>query len=177
PQWAATLIGIGDSEEKLARKDEELRLANHVIVASTFTRSTLAESPHARNIDIVSYGAPPTDDRDLLNCAGKLRILFAGSLGQRKGLSYALRAVELLGPEYCELTLLGRKAVTHCRVLDEAVRRHRWLPSLSHAEVLREMRAHDVVLFPSLFEGFGLVITEAMSQGTPVITTPHTAGP
>jgi glycosyltransferase involved in cell wall biosynthesis len=28
-----------------------------------------------------------------------------------------------------------------------------------------------------LFEGFGLVILEAMAQGTPVITTPHTAGP
>jgi len=34
-----------------------------------------------------------------------------------------------------------------------------------------------VLLFPSLFEGFGLVITEAMSQGTPVITTDRTAGP
>jgi glycosyltransferase involved in cell wall biosynthesis len=39
------------------------------------------------------------------------------------------------------------------------------------------MRQHDVLIFPSLFEGFGLVITEAMSQGTPAITTPHSAGP
>ncbi len=39
------------------------------------------------------------------------------------------------------------------------------------------MREHDVFVFPSLFEGFGLVITEAMSQGTPVITTDRTAGP
>ncbi len=39
------------------------------------------------------------------------------------------------------------------------------------------MRAHDVLVFPSLFEGFGLVVTEALSQGTPVITTPHTCGP
>ena len=39
------------------------------------------------------------------------------------------------------------------------------------------MRANDVLLFPSLFEGFGLVMTEAMSQGTPVITTNRTAGP
>ena len=36
---------------------------------------------------------------------------------------------------------------------------------------------HDVLIFPSLFEGFGLVISEAMSQGTPVITTERTAGP
>ena len=39
------------------------------------------------------------------------------------------------------------------------------------------MREHDVFVFPSLFEGFGLVITESMSQGTPVITTDRTAGP
>jgi glycosyltransferase involved in cell wall biosynthesis len=39
------------------------------------------------------------------------------------------------------------------------------------------MREHDIFVFPSLFEGFGLVITEAMSQGVPVITTDRTAGP
>jgi glycosyltransferase involved in cell wall biosynthesis len=39
------------------------------------------------------------------------------------------------------------------------------------------MQRHDVLVFPSLFEGFGLVIVEAMSQGLPVITTSHTAGP
>jgi starch synthase len=177
PEWAATLTGASDSEEKLARKDDELRLANHVVVASTFTKATLAESPHSREISVIPYGAPPTHDSELLNCPGKLRILFAGALGQRKGLSYALRAVELLGREHCELTLLGRKAVSGCRVLDDATRKHRWIPSRSHNEMLNEMRAHDVLLFPSLFEGFGLVITEALSQGTPVITTPNTGGP
>ena len=39
------------------------------------------------------------------------------------------------------------------------------------------MERQDVLVFPSLFEGFGLVILEAMSRGLPVITTAHTAGP
>jgi glycosyltransferase involved in cell wall biosynthesis len=39
------------------------------------------------------------------------------------------------------------------------------------------MAEHDIFIFPSLFEGFGLVILEAMSQGLPVITTPNTGGP
>jgi glycosyltransferase involved in cell wall biosynthesis len=39
------------------------------------------------------------------------------------------------------------------------------------------MRQHDVFVFPSLFEGFGLVLTEALSQGLPIISTPNTAAP
>ena len=39
------------------------------------------------------------------------------------------------------------------------------------------MRNHDVLLFPTLFDGFGLVITEALSQGIPIITTINSGGP
>ena len=177
PEWTPTLTGARDSHEKLARKDEELRLATHVVVASTFTKSTLAQAPHQRPVTVIPYGAPPAATNEIAKGGARLKILFTGSLGQRKGLSYALRAVELFGERNCELTLLGRKAAEGCRPLDQAVRDQRWLPSLSHERVLLEMRLHDVLIFPSLFEGFGLAITEAMSQGTPVITTAHTAGP
>jgi len=40
-----------------------------------------------------------------------------------------------------------------------------------NTDILKLMASQDVFVFPSLFEGFGLVITEAMSQGTPVIST------
>ena len=103
-------------------------------------------------------------------------MLFAGSLGQRKGLSYLLAAVERLAG-HVELTLLGSKTVEGCDALDAAVRIHRWIPSLPHAAVLEEMERQDVLVFPSLFEGFGLVILEAMSRGLPVIATSHTAAP
>ncbi|OLB45204.1 MAG: hypothetical protein AUI00_00050 [Verrucomicrobia bacterium 13_2_20CM_2_54_15] len=177
PEWTPTLTGARDSHEKLVRKDEELRLATRVVVASTFTKSTLAQAPHQRPVKVIPYGAPPAATNEIAKGGARLKILFTGSLGQRKGLSYALRAVELFGERNCELTLLGRKAAEGCRPLDQAVRDHRWLPSLSHERVLLEMRQHDVLIFPSLFEGFGLAITEAMSQGIPVITTAHTAGP
>ena len=177
PEWTPTLTGARDSNEKLARKEEEVRLATRVVVASTFTKSTFAQAPHQRPITVIPCGAPPAATNEIAKGAAKLKILFAGSLGQRKGLSYALRAVELIGKKNCELTLLGRKAADGCRPLDQAIRDHRWVPSLSHERVLVEMRQHDVLVFPSLFEGFGLAITEAMSQGTPVITTAHTAGP
>jgi starch synthase len=176
PEWASTLTGTLDSAAKLARKDEELRLATRVIVASTFTKQTLAESPCTAKVDIVSYGAPSAVSREIAKSSRRLKVLFAGSLGQRKGLSYLLKAIESLKGA-AELTLLGRKVASGCVPLEFAVRTHRWLPSLSHGAVLREMRDHDVLVLPSLFEGFGLVILEAMAQGTPVIATEHTAGP
>lgn len=176
PEWAATLTGARDSAEKLARKEEEAKLADRIVVASSFTRQTLAAAGFNAAVEVVPYGAPPVRQNEIVAGAGNLRVLFVGSLGQRKGLSYLLRAMDLLGSG-CELTLLGRKTISHCRVLEAAVAKHRWIPSRPHHEVLRVMQQHDVLVLPSLFEGFGLVILEAMAQGLPVITTPHTAGP
>ena len=175
PEWAATLRGNLDSEEKRARKDEELALADRIIVASEFVRATLQKAgPLTAPVSVIPYGAPPSVPvrRQSRKPGGKLRIIFVGSLGQRKGVSYLLQAVDQMGTKV-KLTLIG-KPVSHCRPLDKALRTHRWIPSLSHNEVLDEIRRHDVMVFPSLFEGFGLVILEAMSCGVPVITTPHT---
>jgi glycosyltransferase involved in cell wall biosynthesis len=76
-----------------------------------------------------------------------------------------------------DLTIVGRKTGGACSALDHALSIHRWIPSLPREKILEEMRRHDVLVFPSLFEGFGLVVTEALSQGLPVITTSHTCGP
>jgi len=179
PQWAVTLTGTLDSPEKLARKDEELKLADAVFVASSFTKKTIESAPGVSHkpVHVISYGSPLSSPvAASARTGGKLKVLFVGGLGQRKGLSYLLKAVALLG-ESVELTLVGMKTAENCAPLNDALKRHRWIPTLPHDEVLREMRQHDVFVFPSLFEGFGLVLLEAMSQGLPVITTEHTAGP
>jgi len=45
PEWASTITGLNDSDEKLSRKDGELGLAHEVFVASSFTANTLGEFP------------------------------------------------------------------------------------------------------------------------------------
>lgn len=178
PQWSSTLQGGSDSDDKLARKESELILADKIFVASTFTKETLKMAPFkTAEVHVIPYGAPRVSSNDL-NSSGAcpLRVLFAGALSQRKGLSYLLAAVKRLG-RHVELTLLGAKPALDCAVLNQALRVVRWIPSLPHGEVLMEMQRHDVLAFPSLFEGFGLVILEAMSQGLAVITTPNTVGP
>lgn len=196
PDWAMTLSGLSDSPAKLARKDEELALADVVFCASTFTRDSLRLFPGGLKapVHVVPYGAPCAEgagDRgqavSLLTCpvspvpsspvsCSPLKLLFVGGLSQRKGLSYLFEAVDRLGGAV-ELTVVGRRPAEPCAALDRELRKHRHIESLPHAGVLAEMERADVFVFPSLFEGFGLVLLEAMSRGVPCITTPHTAGP
>ena len=178
PEWACTLTGLADSRAKLERKDQELQLADQVVVPSEFVRSTLLEhGVTAAPIAVVPFGSPQPLAVPPHPCStGPLRVLYVGSLGQRKGLSYALNAVMELGSQVT-LTLIGRPTVPGCKPLEEALERHRWIETLPHAQILEQMRQHDVLLFPTLFDGFGLVITEALSQGLPVITTTNSGAP
>jgi len=175
PQWACTLSGLGDSAAKLARKDQELALADVVMVPSGFVRATLEHQLITpASIHVVPFGAPPPlASAPVTPSHGPLRLLYVGSLGQRKGLAYALEAVAELGTQV-SLTLIGRPTSAHCAPLNAALERHRWIPTLPHAQILEQMRQHDVLLLPSLFEGFALVIHEALSQGLPVIATANT---
>ena len=180
PDWMPTLTGFMDSEEKLLRKDEELKLADKIFVASKFTADTLSEFPGSlAPIEIIPYGFPKVGAKreyPSFNSKRKLKLLFVGGLSQRKGIADLFAVAEQL-KEHVELTVVGKKATDNCPALNIALSKHKWIPSLHIEDVLKLMREQDVLVFPSLFEGFGMVITEAMSQGTPVITTDRTAGP
>lgn len=181
PEWRPTLLSFGDSELKLAHKDEELRLADKIFVASQFTANTLKDYPgKLAPVEVIPYAFPPVVNSRVYNTVSAtkpLKLLFVGGLSQRKGIANLFTAVDNL-KNHVQLTVVGKKVSDQpCIALDTALAKHRWIPSLSHDAVLQLMREHDVLVFPSLFEGFGLVITEAMSQGTPVITTGRTAGP
>ncbi len=179
PQYATTLGGFRDSDAKLRRKDEELRLADHVFVASRFTESTLRDHPTlTAPVHVIPYGYPTPGPAKRFDGSPKnpLRLLFVGGLSQRKGIADVLTVADQLSADVV-LTVIGRGDLNQCPALSTALPKHRWIATLPHDQILQQMRDHDVLLFPSLFEGFGLVITEAMSQGTPVITTDRTAGP
>ena len=178
PEWGMTIGGFNDSEEKLNRKDEELLLADKIYVASTFTKKTLELFPQKLNdIEVIPYGFPPVNKyRVYIPFDGrKIRVLFVGGLSQRKGISYLFESVKGLESKI-DLTVVGSGNIESCHILKQELEKVNYIPSLPHEEVLKLMSEHDLLIFPSLFEGFGLVITEAMSQGTPVITTERTCG-
>ena len=178
PEWAVTMQQLTDSQAKFNRLDEEMALADNVIVASKFTASnlSLANIPH-KKIAIIPYGSPipVSETAPIENNSRTLRVLFVGSLTQGKGLSYMFRAANLLKGKIA-LTVIGRR-ISPCAALDRQLEQCRYIPSLQHNGVLQEMQQHDVLVFPSLCDGFGLVILEALSQGIPVIASTNCGGP
>jgi alpha-maltose-1-phosphate synthase len=154
-------------------KDDELRLADTVFVASQHVRRTLDGVVPDEKIRVINYGAPPVQPpKEISRSSGvPLKVLFVGALIQRKGIGYLLDAIERLGSEV-ELTLIGTRFAPNTRV-DAACRRWRWFETLSHGEVLDVMMHSDVLVLPSLSEAFGLVVTEALACGLPVIITPN----
>lgn len=178
PDWAETLTGLGDVSRKLARKDEELAAADTVFVASSFTKDTITAFPGAvRDVRVIPYGAPPPTRRPRPRDGKPVRVLFVGGLSQRKGLSYFFEALDMVDVQV-NVVVIGMKSGESAQLRRELERPNlTWYPSLTHRRVLEIMSESDVLVFPSLFEGFGLVITEALSQGVPVITTRNTAGP
>jgi starch synthase len=177
PAWKGTLNALANSEAKCALKDQELELAETVVVPSSFVKGTLGMYPGAaKKIVVNPFGVPAkiAGPRALTDSDKPLRVLYVGSLTQRKGISYLFEAIEKAG-KAVTLTIVGRK-VGSSELLDELCAKHRWISTLPHSEILGEMRQHDVFVFPSLFEGMALVTGEALSQGLPVITTPNSGG-
>jgi alpha-maltose-1-phosphate synthase len=179
PEYAATIINkLQESRENLEAKDRELQLADFVIVPSRHVVRTLQRMPLGEGkLHVVPYGANQSDApvRSLGAPRNRrLRVLFVGGLVQRKGISYLLDAVRQMGGSI-EFTMIGSRR-GESAPLDQALRTYRWLPSLPHPKVLEEMAAHDVLVLPSLSEGFALVISEALSRGLPVITTLNSGG-
>ncbi|HUB36133.1 MAG TPA: glycosyltransferase family 4 protein, partial [Solirubrobacteraceae bacterium] len=103
---------------------------------------------------------------------GPLRVLFIGQAVERKGLPVLLRAFEALREQVpATLTLVGASAqeVAHMALEHRDVRA---LGKVSEAEKLAELRSADVLCAPSLHgESFGMVLTEGLAAGTPVLAS------
>ncbi|MGZ4985537.1 MAG: glycosyltransferase family 4 protein [Chthoniobacterales bacterium] len=170
PDWEPTLGATRDSAEKLARKTRELELAELVICPSNFVHESLPEKIRAtKQTAVIPFGSPAILPNERKS-SGKLRVLFAGALTQRKGLADLFAAMKLIDSERVELVVMGsllqpldwyRERYPH--FIYEAPR--------AHAGVLRLMRTCDVLVLPSIVEGRALVQQEAMACSLPLIVT------
>lgn len=158
------------------RKDEELRLADSVICNTSYIRRTLvAKGIPEETIHIVPYGFPDPNRVERRPSGGKVIFLHAGSLSIIKGTPYVYEAWRRLAPpsHRAELWLAGTDYLdVDLETLPGTVRN---FGRVSRARLFKLYAEASVLVFPSLGEGFGLVLSEAMGTGLPAITTDRTA--
>jgi glycosyltransferase involved in cell wall biosynthesis len=162
---------------KLRRKDEELSSATTISVASTFTRQSLERAQARQPIVTTPYGFPvdslPLRERPP---SGRFTALSVGMHDLRKGTPYLLEAWKRAAIPDAELRLVGPLRLSK-PFLDGYAGLFTHVPHVPKRLLGAEYSAADVLVFPTLGDGFGIVIQEAMSCGTPVITTPCGGGP
>jgi glycosyltransferase involved in cell wall biosynthesis len=168
------------TEEDYGRLVEESAMAERWIVASRFSKQTLIDAGiPGEKIEVVPYGidlqrfARREDYRKVVT---PLRLLFVGTICQRKGIKYLKEALALLPPGSVELTICGRP-VDDLALFRDTGMPVRLFPSISAQGLLDAYRSADVFVFPSLAEGFAQVLLEAMASGLPIISTTRTAAP
>jgi len=108
---------------------------------------------------------------------GPVRLMFLGQLIPRKGVDLVLRALAALREQRWEFVVMGVGAQEQelramARRLGIA-RRVRFLPARPNQEAIREVARSDVFILPSRFDGWGVVVNEALMCGVPVLCSSH----
>jgi len=167
------------------------RRIRHIITISRFSRDRLLEYcqlPPSK-VTVIPQGVDPdfrplephivAETRRILGLPENY-VLFVGSLAPRKNLARLLEAWRLVSPLHPEMSLVLVGAPNH--VFRDAGLHE--LPASVHVagyvaeEHLPAVYAGaQVSVFPSLYEGFGLPVLEAMACGTPVMTSNVTSMP
>lgn len=180
-RWADWLPAGGLPSSRFVRpeqKRQEMDLADLVLVPSTFVGETIRTFHPQKTLARASYGVdadfwtPGASKRE----PSPLRFIYAGQVSLRKGIPGLLEAWEKAGLRDAELELVGtwQLAEERRRSLPAGIT---WLPPCAPETLRERYRNADMFVFPSFFEGFGLVMLEAMACGLSVIASEATAGP
>ncbi len=178
PALADTLRYNWFPESELERRREERNLADAILCASAFTRQTLIDAGVAEEkIWVEPYGVDQSVFTPSAEKFANFSVIWAGSYTQTKGIGYLLEALAQEPAPCIELVLAGYPYGTDAVALYEDRVRVRRLGHIPRRELAQVMGRCHVHVFPTLIDGFGRNIIEAMASGLPVITTPNCAGP
>jgi glycosyltransferase involved in cell wall biosynthesis len=160
-----------------------LRDADLVLCPSTATLNDCAANGFERErLRLIPMGVSvqPASDNSVESAKRRYGLdgpyaLWTGTIEPRKNLPRLLAAFDQIDADV-DLALVGPQGWNENvgRLLD-GHRRVKTLGFVPHEDLAALYAGAEVFVFPSLFEGFGLPVLEAMAQGTPVVTSRGTS--
>jgi glycosyltransferase involved in cell wall biosynthesis len=147
-----------------------LAAARRVIAVSDFTRRELVELLHVpeEKIRVIPNGVDDRFSSDGPAAEGEY-VLAVGTLEPRKNLP---RLVEAARRNDVELRVVGARGWGGVEIGGNGVR---WLGEVSDEQLASLYRGALCLAYPSVYEGFGIPVLEAMACGAPVVTSRGTA--
>ena len=130
----------------------------------------------ASRTHVVGHGVDDTYFFERRHRERARRLLFVGQWIPRKGYAYLVEAFERLAGEHSDLELhcvgtLADPDAVRASFSPAARDRVHVVPQVPYEQLVEHYRAADVFVFPSLIDGFGLALLEAMATGLPIVTT------
>jgi glycosyltransferase involved in cell wall biosynthesis len=178
-----TGLGQAQRERLVISEAKALGCAKHVITSSHFTQRRLVElGVGGEKISVVEPGvdaAPLSKGREGATQETPMRMLCPASYIPRKGHVVLLRALSGLMDLHWKLVCVGNTSL-EVGLYDEIGALRDALGLGVQVELRDEVKdgeldelysAADLVVLASHYEGFGMVVTEAIARGLPVITT------
>lgn len=153
------------------RAIQEIENADHFLVASRFTAKSLTSlGEDASKIHYCIYGSPIISPRERTQedfSSERLRIAFVGSAVGRKGITTFIDAAERLSHLPLDFVVIGH--ADHGSNLLRSSAKIEYTGHLIRHRVLDELEKSQIMVFPSLADGFGLSALEAMAAGCAVV--------
>jgi glycosyltransferase involved in cell wall biosynthesis len=155
---------------------EEIELADYIFCPSAYAKRTFVERGVSESrIVVCPYGV----DRMKFAARDRLprkqfQVLFLGRVCMRKGVHYLLEGFRRAQLSNAQLLLAGPVDPAFRSVLERYRGVFEELGPVSRSQVPAQYLAADVFVLPSLADSHGLVVSEAMSSGLPVIVSENT---
>jgi glycosyltransferase involved in cell wall biosynthesis len=166
-------------DELYALEKAALELARRIVVSSPTTAATLA-SDFAVPPGKITVAEPGTDPAARAKGREKpLQLLAVGSIVPRKAYDVLVRAMAPLAGGDWQLTIVGpidrsaqALAAVQAAIAETGLAKRITLAGPADRERLDTFyAAADAFLMPSLYEGYGMVLAEAMARGLPIVCT------